>query len=42
MIPRTNTEPNPHILFVPLRHNPHVHNPHAMEAHNYSLVDDLT
>jgi hypothetical protein len=39
MIPRPNAEPNPHIPWVPLWQN--VHNPHAREAHNYSLVDDL-
>jgi hypothetical protein len=39
MIPLPNTEPNPHIPHMPLWWN--VHNPHAMEAHNYSLFDDL-
>jgi hypothetical protein len=39
MIPRPNTEPNIHIPHIPLRQN--VNNPHAREAHNYSLVDDL-
>jgi hypothetical protein len=39
MIPRPNTEPNPRIPRMSLRQN--VHNPHAREAHNYSLVDDL-
>jgi hypothetical protein len=39
MIPHPNTEPNPRIPHMPLRWN--VHNPHARETHNYSLVDDL-
>jgi hypothetical protein len=39
MIPCPNTEPNPYIPCMSLRQN--VHNPHARETHNYSLVDDL-
>jgi hypothetical protein len=39
MIPCPNNEPNPCIPHVPLQWN--VHNPHARETHNYSLVDDL-
>jgi hypothetical protein len=39
MIPCPNNEPNIRIPRIPLRRN--VNNPHAREAHNYSLVDDL-
>jgi hypothetical protein len=39
MIPRPNADPIPRIPRMPLRRN--VHNPHAKNAHNYSLVDDL-
>jgi hypothetical protein len=39
MIPRLKAKPIPLIPHIPLRRN--VHNPHAREAHNYSLVDDL-
>jgi hypothetical protein len=39
MIPRPNAEPIPRIPHMPLRQN--VHKPHARDAHNYSLVDDL-
>jgi hypothetical protein len=39
MISLPNIEPNPCIPRIPLRKN--VHNPHARESHNYTLVDDL-
>jgi hypothetical protein len=39
MIPRPNTEPNPHIPRMLLRRN--VHNPHSSKSHNYSLVNNL-
>jgi hypothetical protein len=39
MIPRPNAKPIPRIPRMPLRQN--VLNPHVMDAHNYSLVDDL-
>jgi hypothetical protein len=39
IIPRPNTETPLRIPHIPLHRN--VHNPQAMAAHNYSLVDDL-
>jgi hypothetical protein len=39
MIPLPNIEPNSRIPRVPLQWN--VHNPHAREAHNYILLNDL-
>jgi len=39
MIPCPNTDPTLRIPCIPLRWN--VNNPHAMETHNYSLVDNL-
>jgi hypothetical protein len=40
MIPFPNAEPPLCIPHIPLRRN--VKNPQAREAHNYSMVDDLT
>jgi hypothetical protein len=40
VIPRPNTKPPLHIPLIPLHKN--IHNPQAREAHNYSLVDELS